>query len=356
MTGDTKTKLKRGWTTGACATAATAAAFRALVSGRFAPVERIALPRGGTATFEIVDPLLGDGWARASVIKDAGDDPDVTHGATIVSHVTPLPPGHGVRFKAGAGVGTITRPGLPLAVGEPAINPVPRQMMIQAVRDIAHQEIRPGDVEIEISVPGGEDLAQQTLNPRLGIVGGLSILGTTGVVIPYSCAAWLHSIHRGIDVAWASGIEHIAASTGSTSERAVRERYDMEDMALIEMGDMAGGLLKYLRRVPLPMVTIAGGFAKLAKLAGGKLDLHSRSASVDLDQICAWANAQDTAITQARSAGEALAIADDLGGNLALPVAERARDQASRVTGPATRIEVIVYDRFGHERAHARGW
>ena len=124
-------------------------------------------------------------------------------------------------------------------------------------------------------------LAQKTLNGRLGIVGGLSILGTTGVVVPFSCAAWIHSIHRGIDVARAAGLDHVAAATGSTSERTVRELYALPDMALLDMGDFAGGTLKYLRRHPVPRVTLAGGFAKLAKLAQGHLDLHSARSALD---------------------------------------------------------------------------
>src|SRR5262249_15475697 len=139
--------------------------------------------------------------ATAGVIKDAGDDPDVTHGALVLATARAGPPGSGVTFRAGEGVGTVTRPGLAIAPGEPAINPVPRQMIRDAVVEVAARSGAPGDVEIEIAIPGGAELALKTLNPRLGIVGGLSILGTTGIVVPYSCSAWIHSIYRGIDVA-----------------------------------------------------------------------------------------------------------------------------------------------------------
>jgi cobalt-precorrin-5B (C1)-methyltransferase len=276
-------ELRRGWTTGACATAATKAAFAALVTGNFPNPVDIILPKGERASFPLALNELGQGYARAGIIKDAGDDPDVTHGATIIAKVSRV--GTGVTFRAGEGVGTITKPGLPLAPGEPAINPVPRQMMIKEVEDIAKKHAVPADVEIEISIPGGETIAAKTWNARLGILGGLSILGTTGIVHPYSCSAWIHSIHRGIDVARATGVSHVAGSTGSTSEEAVRKLYRLPMDALIDMGDFAGGMLKYLRNHPVPRVTIAGGFGKITKLAQGALDLHSGRSQVDFDWL-----------------------------------------------------------------------
>src|SRR5207253_5935355 len=137
------------------------------------------------------------------------------------------------------------------------------------------------DVTVTIAIPGGERLAERTMNGRLGIVGGLSVLGTTGIVVPYSCSSWIHAIRRGIDVARAAGIDHIAAATGTTSERAVQRLYDLPEHALIDMGDFVGGTLKYLRRHPMPRLTLAGGFAKIAKLAQGDLDLHSSRSRVD---------------------------------------------------------------------------
>jgi cobalt-precorrin-5B (C1)-methyltransferase len=209
-------KLRRGWTTGACATAATKAAYAALLSGEFPDPVSIALPKGEMPAFVLATEELGDGWARAGIVKDAGDDPDVTHGALVRVRVRRLPPGSGVLFVAGEGVGVVTRPGLPVPVGEPAINPAPRAMMREVVAALAESWGDGGDVEITVSIPGGNELAQKTMNARLGIVGGLSVLGTTGVVIPYSCSSWIHSIHRGIDVARALGLAHVAACTGST--------------------------------------------------------------------------------------------------------------------------------------------
>ncbi|MEO1544956.1 MAG: cobalt-precorrin-5B (C(1))-methyltransferase, partial [Pseudomonadota bacterium] len=300
--------LRRGWTTGACATAATKSAYTALVTGNFPDPVQITLPGGKTTMFSLARHETATGCASATVIKDAGDDPDVTHGALVIANVRAGAVGSGVTFKAGDGVGMVTKPGLPIAPGEPAINPVPREMMRTAIAEVVSQTGASGDVEIEISIPGGDQLATKTMNPRLGIVGGLSILGTTGVVVPYSCAAWIHSIHRSVDVARATDISHIAGSTGSTSERAVQALYDLPESALVEMGDFVGGFLKYARRHPVPHITIAGGFAKMTKLGQGFLDLHSRRGSVDFDWLAdqlGAINAPADLITDCRSANTA---------------------------------------------------
>jgi cobalt-precorrin-5B (C1)-methyltransferase len=249
MTDETTKELRRGWTTGACATAATKAALQRLWGGAFAADVTITLPKGETPVFALALAEAGDGWARVGITKDAGDDPDVTHGALIV--VTVRASGGGVVFKAGKGVGTVTKAGLPIGVGEPAINPVPRQMMTDVAVALAAAFDVPPDVEIEVSVPGGEALALNTWNPRLGIEGGLSILGTTGIVRPFSCAAWIASIHRGIDVARANGLEHVAGCTGATSEATVQDLYDLPDYAMLDMGDVAGGMLKSLMKHPV---------------------------------------------------------------------------------------------------------
>jgi cobalt-precorrin-5B (C1)-methyltransferase len=345
--------LRRGWTTGACATAATAAAFEALLTGVFPDPVEIALPKGERPAFALARHELKDGAATAGIVKDAGDDPDVTHGALVLSTVRQFAPGAGVRFKAGPGVGTATKPGLPIAPGEPAINPVPRRMMTEAVEAIARRLGTHPDAEITISIPDGEEMARHTWNPRLGILGGLSILGTTGIVHPYSCSAWIASIHRGIDVARASGLEHAAACTGSTSEAGVKKLYDLPDFAFIDMGDFAGGVLKYLRTHPLPRLTIGGGFAKMAKLAGGALDLHSGRSQLDREALAGWLaemGADAALIEKARSANtgaEILEQAQAQGLPLGDEVARRARDRARALVEGKVAIEVVAFDRAG---------
>lgn len=334
--------LKRGWTTGACATAACKAALSGLW-GESVPKEvGITLPRGETPRFEIVGSTQGEGWAEASVIKDAGDDPDVTHGAEIRVRVAAS--AGGVVFRAGEGVGTVTKPGLPIAVGEPAINPVPRAMLDEVVAESAALHGRTPDIEVTVSVIGGADLATKTWNPRLGIEGGLSILGTTGIVRPFSCAAWIASIHRGIDVARASGLSHVAGCTGATSERVVQARYGLPDHAMLDMGDFAGGMLKYLVRHPIERVTVGGGIGKISKLAQGAMDLHSRRSQVDFQVLSEWSGED---LTQCNTALEAVGRVPDLADIVAARALERVRAMLQ------ARADIIVIDRAGTVLAHA---
>ncbi len=337
--------LRRGWTTGACATAATKAAYTALLTGNFPDPVTITLPKGETPAFALALQESGKGWARAGIIKDAGDDPDVTHGATII--VTVQHKGQGMTFKAGDGVGVVTKPGLPIAVGEAAINPVPRQMMTDVV-----QELGGVNVEIEISVPDGKAIAEKTWNPRLGIIGGISILGTTGIVNPFSCAAWIASIHRGIDVARAMGLQHVAGCTGSTSEDAVRARHDLPLEAMLDMGDFAGGVLKYLKLNPVPRLTIGGGFGKIVKLAQGAMDLHSGRSQVDFAWLASRAELDlQKQIEQANSAQHVLEI---VGNEIAEVVAHEALQQVHRtLSGSGIKSDVIIVSRDGKIIAHA---
>ncbi|MFF4181886.1 cobalt-precorrin-5B (C(1))-methyltransferase [Streptomyces sp. NPDC001691] len=349
------TGLRPGWTTGACATAATTAAYTALLTGDFPDPVTITLPRGQTPAFALAAEELAAGRAMAAVVKDAGDDPDVTHGALIRSTVRLLPPGSGVVFRAGAGVGTITLPGLPLPVGEPAINPVPRQLMTEHVALVAGRHGAPGDVEITVSVDHGEEIARSTWNPRLGILGGLSILGTTGIVVPYSCSAWIDSIRRGVDVARAAGRTHVAGCTGSTSEKTVVAEYGLPEDALLDMGDFAGAVLKYVRRHPVDRLTICGGFAKLSKLAAGHLDLHSARSQVDKPFLAGLARAGGAPeslaaeVEQANTGLAALQLCTAAGVPLGDLVAARARDEALGVLrGAPVAVDVICIDRAGH--------
>ncbi len=351
--GRTPEGLRYGYTTGTCAAAAAKAAVAALCGLGFPDPVTVRLPRGRCLSLPLSDRRLDEGRASAAVIKDAGDDPDVTHGCLVRVAAAWLPPGSGLRFRAGEGVGTVRLPGLPLAPGEPAINPVPRRMMRQAVEEVLAPLGRSPDLELVVSIPGGEELARRTWNPRLGIVGGLSILGTTGIVVPYSCSAWIHSIQRGVDVARALGLRHVAAATGRGSEAAVRRLYGLPEQALIEMGDFAGGLLKYLRRHPVPRLTLAGGFGKLSKLAQGALDLHSGRSRLDPSKLASWARelgadavVQD-ALLRAPSAQAALEIARRHNLALADRVALEALRVAREVVGRAVALEVVVVDREG---------
>jgi cobalt-precorrin-5B (C1)-methyltransferase len=320
------------------------------------------LPHGGTATFPLALAELSGTAARAGVVKDAGDDPDITHGALIIAETAWSAPGSGVGFAGGEGVGTVTRAGLSLAVGEPAINPAPRALIRDMLIDAATEMgAPPPDVTVTLSIPGGVSLAEKTMNARLGIVGGLSILGTTGIVVPYSCASWIHSIHRGIDVARAAGLGHIVAATGATSERAVQRLYNLPDHALVDMGDFVGGTLKYLRRHPVKRLTIAGGFAKLAKLAAGHLDLHSARSQVDIALLAGMLGelgAEPVTLATARTANgaaEILGVAGELRETLGRAIAGRAREVALATICGKTAVEVAIVDRQGSFLARVGG-
>lgn len=345
MTRKPTGELRRGWTTGACAAAATKAALMQLWGGAFPDRVQIVLPKGETPEFALTHQDAGDGWAEVGITKDAGDDPDVTHGALIVVRVAAS--GGGVVFCAGEGVGTVTKAGLPIGIGEPAINPVPRAMMDEEVAALAAIHGRAPDVMITISVPGGVALAEKTWNPRLGIEGGISILGTTGVVRPFSCAAWIASIHRGIDVARANRLVHVAGCTGATSERVVQNLYGLSDHAMLDMGDFAGGLLKYLAKHPVAKLTIGGGIGKMIKLAQGAVDLHSARSQVDFDQLAGWLGMPELA-----NANTALEASDIAGLALAEAVANRALAKVSAIV-PETEVDIVVIDRAGSVLARA---
>ena len=349
MTDDGK-ELRRGWTTGACAAAAAKAATMALIHGEFPDLVEITLPGGQRPGFVLAEQQLGAGFARATIIKDAGDDPDVTHGAAISATIRCHVAGSEIRYLAGPGVGTITRAGLPLPPGEPAINPMPRIMIAQAIRDVAAE----GGFDVEISVADGEALAAKTLNPRLGIMGGISILGTTGIVIPFSCSAWIHSIWRGIDVARAAGLDHVLGATGNASEQAGQALYDLPEIALIDMGDFVGGMLKYLKKHPVAKVTIAGGVAKMTKLAQGMLDVHSKRGLADLDALAQLAqeagakNELTAAIRNANNVAHAFTLANEARFDIGSEVARRAWSTAAKALNhPDIALEVIVFDRNG---------
>lgn len=323
-----------------------------LLGGESNDAVSITLPKGKVVQMRLEFCRLTGQGAEAGTLKDAGDDPDVTHGALLYSQVRLLAE-PGIRFVAGTGVGTVTRPGLVLAVGEPAINPVPRRMISEHLQRLADECSYPGGFEVTVNVQGGEQLALKTMNPRLGILGGLSILGTSGIVRPFSCAAYIASIHQGIDVAHTNGYTHIAACTGNASEDTMRRVYGLPEIALIEMGDFVGAVLKHLRKVPVPRLTLCGGFGKISKLAAGHMDLHSRHSSIDLPQLAGWAadigadEALQASIITANTSQQALALAHAAGIPLGDAVCGHALAFARSVVPAQVQVEVFAIDRQG---------
>src|SRR5271157_825571 len=286
-----KDNLRSGFTTGSCAAAATKGALSALVHQREFHGATIRLPAGPVVTFALHSCDFNDREGWGSVIKDAGDDPDVTHGAEICSRVAWNAHGS-VRFLLGAGVGLVTKKGLPVPPGEPAINPVPRAMIAEAVDEVlAEAGVVGTGVDVEISVPGGETLARKTFNPRLGIVGGISILGTTGIVVPYSTEAWLASVLQGIDVAVAQDCRHLILTVGASGERFARHVFDLPDVAFVQIGPFFGPALRHAARAGVERVSLLAMVGKLAKFAAGNESVHSQDSSQDFGFLAAVARA-----------------------------------------------------------------
>ena len=391
--------LRTGLTTGSCATACTVAAARYLFANEQPESVEITLPKGKLVSMPITRLERDADSATASTIKDGGDDPDATHGARIyvqlrlldletathlaqadlltgnvasrhVGTTSAKSPPHAntntstatanhdiapcpVVFKAGEGVGTATRTGIVIPVGQPAINPVPRKMIREHLQELATLYSYNGGFEVTIGVEDGEKIALKTMNGRLGIVGGISILGTTGIVRPFSCAAYIASIHQGIDVCRANGADHLAACTGNSSETFIATHYPLPDMALIEMGDFAGAVLKYIRHNPVGKLSICGGFGKLSKLAMGHLDLHSRVSEINFDflaesaKACGADGGLQQQIKSANTSIEALNLCQAQGIDLASKICADALAVAKKTVKRDIPMEVWAVNRAG---------
>ena len=342
--------LRRGFSTGACAAASATASAHFLAHGSWPEGGNvgIVLPGGRRVDFTFSADEAEEDFAAASVIKDAGDDPDVTHGACVRARVRlASPTGDGFLFRAGEGVGIVRLEGLPIGVGEPAINPAPRRYIADNVRRcFKGTRLEGASVEIEISIIDGARIALKTWNGRLGIEGGLSVLGTSGIVIPYSCAAWIHAIHRGVDVIRAAKAPLAGAACGKRSDLALQKELDLSPRTIIDMGNFVGATLKYVRSRAIGVVVIAGGVGKLAKLAQGHLDLHSARSSVDLAALSrrAAAHGAPSEVCAAIASGVSVRAACLAWSPLARLIVEDARLVAQRAVGEGTRIGVAVVD------------
>ena len=306
--------LRHGYTTGSNATAATKAALLSLLEQRSVMDVDILLPIGERVAFTMEAVVFEDGCASAEVIKDGGDDPDATHKARIVSTVS-WREEPGIELDGGIGVGRVTKPGLPVPVGEAAINPVPRRMITETAEEVLAEYGVSRGIRIVISVPDGEEIAKKTLNARLGIIGGISILGTRGTVVPFSTAAFKASIAQAVRVAIECGCEHLIITTGGRSEKyAMQELYpDYPEEAFIEMGDFVGFTLKMCRNFGAKRVTLVGMMGKFSKVAQGVMMVHSKSAPVNFEflaEVAARAKAPDELITRVREANTASEVGD----------------------------------------------
>jgi cobalt-precorrin-5B (C1)-methyltransferase len=328
---------RTGFTTGACSAAAARAATCGLLSGEVPASIVCRLPNGREQSFEVIDGRVeGEGperVAHAAIVKDAGDDPDATHGAHLTADVRRLPRRAGeIALLGGTGVGVVTREGLGLEVGGPAINPVPRRNIRDNVRAVASEILAVDGIEVIISVPGGEAMAKKTLNARLGILNGISILGTTGIVRPYSTAAFRASVVQSIDVAARQGQTSVVFTTGGRSEKfAMRQLRDLDEACFVQMGDFVKAAFASAVKRRMREIYVGAMVGKLTKMCQGLAVTHAWRAEVDRDILADSARAVGapaTLIEEIRNAETARFAAEKLAA-LGLTVAFH-RDLASK--------------------------
>lgn len=364
-----KRELRSGYTTGTCAAAAAKGAAQMLFTQELVREVTIELPSGDIATFSLHGQSFTENSATCFIIKDAGDDPDVTNGAELHAEVTltptlsPVERGQGILISGGTGIGKITKPGLAVPPGEWAINPVPRRMIEQAVGSV----FMTLPLKVTISIPDGEQRALKTLNARLGIIGGLSILGTTGIVRPISAKAWTDTIDAALDVAKACGCENVVLSTGRTSELAAQQFFrgkgqgawvansvlplapcpmPLSEEAFIMMGDHVAYALQACARRGFMRPIIACQFAKLLKIACGHPNTHAAASDLDLDALRGWAEEAGIAagiigiITHANTARE-IAVSCVFDSALMQLVAVRA-EQAAALHSPGIAVQPLL--------------
>lgn len=348
--------LRKGYTTGACATAAAKAAAYALISEAGLNAVDVTLPTGDEVTFAVHTLEFNEDWAKATVIKDAGDDPDVTNRALIGAFVKFYTKGYGVVVDGGKGVGRVTKPGLPVPVGHAAINPVPLKMIKEELAAVLKETGCPLGLDVTIFVPDGETLAKKTLNERLGIIGGISILGTTGIVEPISTSAWTDTISMAMDVARACGVKQAVLTPGRTSEVAAMRLFSaLPEEAFIQMGDHVGYALAEARRKGFSTVTVVGQFGKLVKIAMGAVKTHAADSTLELSSIAELAEAAGLdqfsveQIAGANTARETFFIARDSGGKeLFSVIMDKVRQTARGVLGSRVGFECVMVDYEGN--------
>ena len=343
-------KLRTGFTTGTCAAAGAAAGLVAVREQRTVGSIDVLLPKGTLAPIRIHSCRFGVGWARCSVIKDGGDDPDVTHGAEIVTELT-LTDAPGIEIGGGEGVGIVTKPGLGLEIGRPAINPVPRRMIRENLARVSGDALSSGGARVVVSVPKGRELGPKTDNPRLGILGGISILGTSGIVVPFSTASFAASIRQNLDVARAMGDTGVVLTTGGRSEDFARRFLDMPDHCFVQMGDFAGYAVSQCAKKGITDATVVGFIGKLAKMAKGTRQTHVKGSKVDmafLAGIAAEAGAPPDAVRAIRAANTArhvLEIVQERGvAGFLDGVAARVREQMQRHAAGGVSVSVVLLD------------
>lgn len=350
-----KGKLRTGFTTGTSATAGAKAGVLAILSQSKVSSVDVTLPKGSKIQIKIERCEFDSNSARCSVIKDGGDDPDVTHGAEIFSEVSLTEDAGKIEIDGGEGVGRVTKPGLGLEVGSAAINPTPKKMITENVSEVAGNILKTKGLRIIVSVPKGRELAPRTDNPRLGIIGGISILGTSGIVVPYSTASFAASIRQSIDVTIAMGNDTVVLTTGGRSEDFARKIIDLPDHCFVQMGDFSGYTVQQCAKKGIRRAHVAGFIGKLAKIAMGVKQTHVKGSKVDmkfLSELAGRCGAPDDVLEDIKKANTARHVAEivssrDISGFFDL-VCSEAYNQLRKHSEGKFEIDVIMFDFDGN--------
>ncbi len=349
-----KRSLRTGYTTGTCAAAATKAALSTLVNGEKLARVNVSLPKDKNIIIDIAwIKYENENSVTAAVIKDAGDDPDVTNGAEICVTVSFLATVNKIIIDGGIGVGRVTKPGLGLEIGKAAINPTPLKMIKQAIDEIIGQQNNRYGLSVTISVPKGEEISKRTDNPRLGIIGGISILGTTGIVIPYSTASFAASIRQSIDVSKAMGSDSVILTTGGRSEDFARGIFgnSIADHAYIQIGDFIGFSIKQCAIKKIKKAYVIGFIGKLTKMAMGIKQTHVKGSHVDMNFLadlasrCGASNEHIKKIKLANTARHVGELVDQFGINIFYDVlCEEVYKHLSKYSPSELQIKIILLD------------
>jgi cobalt-precorrin-5B (C1)-methyltransferase len=349
-----KRSLRTGYTTGTCAAAATKAALSTLVNGEKLARVNVSLPKDKNIIIDIAwIKYENENSVTAAVIKDAGDDPDVTNGAEICVTVSFLATANKFIIDGGIGVGRVTKPGLGLEIGKAAINPTPLKMIKQAIDEIIGQQEDRYGLSVTISVPKGEEISKRTDNPRLGIIGGISILGTTGIVIPYSTASFAASIRQSIDVSKAMGSDSVILTTGGRSEDFARGIFgnSIADHAYIQIGDFIGFSIKQCAIKKIKKAYVIGFIGKLTKMAMGVKQTHVKGSHVDMNFLadlasrCGAGNEHIKKIKLANTARHVGELVEQFGINIFYDVlCEEVYKHLSKYSPSELQIKIILLD------------
>lgn len=344
-------KLRTGFTTGTCATAAAKAALVSIITEKQVNTVEVSLPKEKKITINITGCQFGQNAARCSVIKDGGDDPDVTHGAEIIVDLQITKNIGQIEIDGGEGVGRVTKPGLGLEIGSAAINPTPKKMLMQNLVESGKEILKKNGIRVMISVPKGKEIAVKTDNPRLGIINGISILGTTGIVVPYSTASFAASIRQSLDVTVAMKGDTVVLTTGGRSEDFARKEIDLPDHCFVQMGDFAGYTIQQCSKKSIKKAYVAGFIGKLTKIAMGVKQTHVKGSKVDMDflaNIAQKCNATNETIDEIKKANTARHVQEIIIKNRVegffTTICKEAYEQMRIHSEKKVEIQIILYD------------